>query len=475
MDIIYTIDWSSYYYDFLEILFSQTAIIIYVIFILILVIVIIISIMTLEAKKSELPIEEKEEPTIEIEEVLEVEEEIESEEIVSEEIVPEEIVPEEIVPEEIVPEELEKKIEIEEKKESRFRVLSVLDEELKEYQTPKYIKGFTLKKMCENFRMFSSGKMKLYYDISDIRRFIAGLSVTKIIILQGMSGTGKTSLAYAFGEYLNNDTTVISIQPMWKERTDMLGYFNEFTNKFSETMLLKKMYEANYKGDIYVTVLDEMNIARVEYYFADFLSLLELPDLDKRNIEVVSRTINGDPKLFKDGKLEMPRNMWFIGTANNDDSTFAISDKVYDRAIILNLDHKANPFISNVKEGQSVSIEQLEDMFNAAKRKYAITDRSLRKIRKLDEYMINQFQLTFGNRIMNQLNCYVPVFVACGGSELSAIDDILSTKIIRKLESQNPINFKKESTKLIEKIDELFGINVMELCIKNIKRIARNG
>ena len=68
-----------------------------------------------------------------------------------------------------------------------------------------------------------SYKLKLYYNIADIRRFVASLSVSKTMILQGMSGTGKTSLAFAFGVFLQNPTTVVPIQPMWKERTDLIG------------------------------------------------------------------------------------------------------------------------------------------------------------------------------------------------------------------------------------------------------------
>ena len=120
------------------------------------------------------------------------------------------------------------------------------------------------------------------------------------MILQGISGTGKTSLAYALGEFLGNKSTVIPVQPMWKERTDMIGYYNEFTGRFNETTLLEKMYEANYSKDIYITVLDEMNIARVEYYFAEFLSLMELPDAEERYLDVVTDKREKDPKGLKE-------------------------------------------------------------------------------------------------------------------------------------------------------------------------------
>ena len=357
---------------------------------------------------------------------------------------------------------------------SRFYMLTQIDKRYETYKAPKYDKEITLKKLCDDFRAFSAGKLKLYYDIEDIRRFIAGLSVTKLIILQGMSGTGKTSLAYAFGEYLNNKTVVVPIQPMWKERTDLVGYYNEFTKKFNETTLLYKMYEANYNDEIYITVLDEMNIARIEYYFAEFLSLLELPNPEGRNLDVVSDKWDNDPILLKDGKLRLPINMWFIGTANNDDSTFAISDKVYDRAMVLNLDKKAKKFDAPKFEPSKLSSSHLQKLFIEAQDEYAISDRNSRRIKKLDEYMIEKFHLTFGNRIMKQINSYVPVLVSCGGTELQAIDDILSRKVFRKLESKNPVYVRQQAEALCAYLDELFGEDQMPLCKEAIHLIEQN-
>ena len=155
---------------------------------------------------------------------------------------------------------------------SRFYMLTKIDKKMESYVPPKYDDDISLEEFCIEFRKFSAGKLHLYYDIEDIRRFVASLAVTKLIILQGMSGTGKTSLAYAFGEFVDNEAVVIPIQPMWKERTDLIGYYNEFTKKFNETTMLCTLYEANLNNDLYALVLDEMNIARIEYYFAEFLS-----------------------------------------------------------------------------------------------------------------------------------------------------------------------------------------------------------
>ena len=236
-------------------------------------------------------------------------------------------------------------------KESRFFMLTQTDKQMEESNEEFADDNqIGLQEFCQRFRHYAANKLGLYYDIKDIRRFIAGMSVSHILIMQGMSGTGKTSLAYAFGEFLQNQSTIVPIQPMWKERTDLIGYYNEFTNKFNETVLLQKMYEANYSKNIYITVLDEMNIARVEYYFAEFLSLLEIPNPEGRYLDVVTDKKKKDPKLLKNGQLKLPTNMWFVGTINNDDSTFAVSDKVYDRAMVMNLDTKAEIFEAEEKE-----------------------------------------------------------------------------------------------------------------------------
>ena len=362
----------------------------------------------------------------------------------------------------------------EEEEGSRFYMLTEIDKYYEKYTPPKYDEEMSLKEICEEFRNYSAGELKLYYDIEDIRRFIGGLAVTKLIILQGMSGTGKTSLAYAFGEFLDNKTVVVPIQPMWKERTDLVGYYNEFTRRFNETTLLYKMYEADYNDEIYITVLDEMNIARVEYYFVEFLSLLEIPNVDGRNLDVVADRWDDDPKLLhSDGKMKLPTNMWFIGTANNDDSTFSISDKVYDRAMVINLDKKATPFEAEGKP-RKVSATHLQELMDKAQREYALSDRNLRRLKQLDEYMIKTFHITFGNRIMKQIKCYVPVLVACGGTEVEALDDILARKIFRKLESKNPVYVKQMADGVCDYLDELFGENALALCKETIRLIEQN-
>ncbi len=355
----------------------------------------------------------------------------------------------------------------------RFDGLSKTDDEGVKSPFPPE-NDITFKDLCKNFRDFAAGNLKLYYEERDIRKFIAGMAVSHIIILQGMSGTGKTSLAYAFGEYLGNPSTIIPVQPMWKERTDLIGYYNEFTKRFNETDLLKKMYEANYGKGLYITVLDEMNIARVEYYFAEFLSLLEIPDPQKRLLTVVSDEWSDDPKKLVNGHVLLPENMWFIGTANNDDSTFAISDKVYDRAMVMNLDAKAERYQVSGAQKQFITYEKFSLLKAEALEEYAMTARNKNRLKQLDKFLTDNYRVTFGNRIMKQINEYLSVYMSCGGDELEALDDIIAKKVLRKLGSLNPVYIRNTAENFLKFLDGLFGEENMLECKAVIRRLELN-
>lgn len=358
------------------------------------------------------------------------------------------------------------------KKLFRFSMLNQLDDEFSNYKEPQY-DNITLAEICIKFRNYAANELHLYYSEEDIRRFIAGLGVTKLIILQGMSGTGKTSLAYAAGKFISNDSVIVPVQPMWKERSDMIGYFNEFTKKFNETTLLRKMYEAGYKKEMYITVLDEVNISRVEYYFAEFLSLLELPDPEKRYLDVVTDVWKNDPKKLKDGKIKLPANMWFVGTANNDDSTFAISDKVYDRAMVINLDKKCQPFNAPDASAVKISYKHWCDLISKAKSEYSLDDENRIKIQRLDALLIDEFKISFGNRIMKQIEEYVPVMIACGGTAVQALDDIFARKVLRKLEQQNLAYLKAEMDSVEELLNEMWGLSNLKQCSEYIQKLRR--
>ncbi|QOS39415.1 hypothetical protein DYE49_02660 [Treponema rectale] len=359
--------------------------------------------------------------------------------------------------------------------ESRFPTLAMIDETHPNLERVKCDPGLTLESICYNFKMFAAGDLHLYYSDQDIRSFVASLACSKILLLQGMSGTGKTSLPVAFGKFISNPTAVVPVQPTWKERSDLLGYYNEFTGKFSETPLLTSLYKAGTTDSIQLVILDEVNIARVEYYFAEFLSLLELPDQNSRILQVASSGMDKDPKRMSNGALLLPENVWFVGTANNDDSTFAISDKVYDRASVLDLDKRAAPFRAESSYSkENISLQRLRRLNAEAQRRFELTNRDLRKINTMDKFLREAFQVSFGNRIMRQIKLFVPTYVACGGDSSEALDVILSKKVLRKLSSCNPVLVKARAGELRDLIISLFGEDGAPECLSAIKKISDN-
>ena len=315
--------------------------------------------------------------------------------------------------------------------------------------------------------------MKLYYDIKTVRLFIAGMASTKLIILQGISGTGKTSLPYSFGKFMFKDTTIASVQPSWRDRTELFGYFNEFTKNFNETEVLKRIYSSSYNDDINFILLDEMNIARVEYYFAEMLSILEMPNADEWKLDLVPNVWSTDPVNLDKGMLKIPQNIWYIGTANNDDSTFAISDKVYDRAQPINLDSKGVAFDAPDTPPMNLSFSHLNELFNDAFKMNPISQETLRKIQLLDLWVIEKLRVAFGNRIIKQMNLFVPVYVACGGEELDGVDYVLATKIFRKFESLNLAMLRDELKELCTYLQKSFGKNSMKESIAYLERLQK--
>lgn len=326
-----------------------------------------------------------------------------------------------------------------------------------------------LPQLVERFVNFSASQLGLYYSEKTVRIFFAGMATSKTMILEGISGTGKTSLAYAMGKFFQNDAAIISVQPSWRDRNEMIGYFNEFTKKYNETDFLKALYETTYRTDINFIVLDEMNLSRVEYYFADFLSMLEMPDPNQWQIRIIAQEQPGDPANFKDGKLLVPQNVWFIGTANRDDSTFAITDKVYDRAASIEINEKAVEFDAPHTDGVKMSGGYLNNLYSNAVKEFKISPKTLENLTKLDKYIIEKFQIAFGNRINKQIHQFLPVYMAAGGDELEALDYLVARKIIRKFETLNLPFLHAEIEALIEYMDKLFGKNNFEDSKKMLK------
>ena len=325
-------------------------------------------------------------------------------------------------------------------KESVFPGLCEIDTRMEIDDANVFDDDIPLSSLANEFRNYLAVKEKLYFDIDTLRAFLAGLGTSHLIILEGLSGTGKSSIARYFSDFIGETSFFAPVQTTWRDRTSILGFFNDFSKTYSETEFLKRLYEYSYKERHFnIMVLDEMNISRIEYYFADFLSILEYPS-DDWKLKIVQIPYGFiPPSHLEDGTLKISENTYFIGTANKDDSTYTITDKVYDRAITINFDNKNEPFeVDAVVDQHHLSYDYIDSMFNDAinNEEYRLTKADLKKFEVVTDFIYEAFDLAFGNRIMNQILTFTPLYVGLGGTKEGALDFMLSRKVIAKLEGR---------------------------------------
>ena len=318
---------------------------------------------------------------------------------------------------------------------------------------------------------------KYYFKINTLRCFIAGLAAARLILLQGLSGTGKSTLPRVFLEYIGEDAYFFPVQATWRDRSDITGYYSDFTGQFKETELLKHLYEASYIPETTnLMVLDEMNISRVEYYFADFLSIFEYPSEDWVVPLMQIQPGTKLPKYIEGGMVRIPVNTWFVGTVNIDDSTFTITDKVYDRAIAIDFNELNLPFESSYRfDPHPIKVQELMAMFEECKAKPEnnLTPAERKKFLLLTDFISETFDVQFGNRIMNQIDNFLPVFVGLGGSKNEALDFMLARKVLRKLDGKFESYIKDGLNKLTRYLNTEYGKHVFPESEASIERYRR--
>lgn len=335
----------------------------------------------------------------------------------------------------------------------------------------------TLEEICDRFRNYLADKEKLYFDPDVIRFFISGFAASQFEILEGLSGTGKSSLPRYFAKFVNGRVLFLAVQATWRDKSSILGFFNEFSTNYSETDFLVELYHANYNPDvIHMFVLDEMNISRVEYYFADLLSVLEYPEEDWK-LKVMQLPYDFVPPIkLEGGFIQIPTNSYFVGTANKDDSTFTIADKVYDRAITMDFTNQNAPFKpTGNSEPINLSSSKLDSLFDSALNNAAnqMNDEDYAKLHTICDYVYDQFGIAIGNRIMNQIAKIVPVFVACGGTKESAIDFMISKKLVSKIEGRFEEYVKDALIGLNKLLAQTYGPGTMKITERTANNIIR--
>ena len=363
-------------------------------------------------------------------------------------------------------------------KEEVFPGLCYVDSEF-ENKKPLEIKNteINLKDFVSLFRLYLAQEEKLYFDETILREFIAGMASSHLIILEGLSGTGKSSLARYISSFIGEQSYFESVQASWHDNTAILGYYNDFSKKYKETEFLKRLYEFTYRpNEINIMVLDEVNISRIEYYFADFLSILEYPT-DLWKVKIMELPFGFVPPYhLQNGFVKIPNNTWFIGTANKDDSTYTITDKVYDRAISISFNNINIPF--EVKEEIKplhISYDYLNNLFNEAKnnKNYQLSSKDIEDFQKITNYIYDTFDIAFGNRVWNQIITFVPVFIACGGTKLEALDFLLARKYLYKLQGRYESYIKPGVLNLKNMISSTYGNNNFKQTNRLLDNIIR--
>lgn len=363
-------------------------------------------------------------------------------------------------------------------REEVFPSLTAIDEKYEGFELPA-AKGddVSLKELAEKFRLYLAKTQELYFDIDTVRFFISGFAASHFEILEGLSGTGKSSLPRYFAEFIGANVLFMPVQATWRDKTSIIGFYNEFSKTYTETEFLSTLYEANYSPDtLNFYVLDEMNISRVEYYFADLLSVLEYPVADwKLKIMSVPHDFVPPVKL-ENGFVRIPENSYFVGTANRDDSTFTITDKVYDRAITLEFLKKNDAFtVSENVEKIHVTASALRGLYAAAEADSANAFNAQDKARldKISGFVYDTFDVAVGNRILNQLEKIVPAFIACGGTKEDALDFMLCKKLFSKLEGRFEDYVKPALEETLALMDETYGKGTLSRCEKVIRKIIK--
>lgn len=363
-------------------------------------------------------------------------------------------------------------------REEVFPSLTGIDETYEGFELPLGKSDeLSLKKLADKFRLYLAKVHGLYFDTDTIRFFISGFAASHFEILEGLSGTGKSSLPRYFAEFIGAKVLFMPVQATWRDKTSILGFYNEFSKTYTETEFLSSVYEANYAPDtLNFYVLDEMNISRVEYYFADLLSVLEYPVPDWK-IKIMSVPHDFIPPMkLTDGYLQIPENCYFVGTANRDDSTFTITDKVYDRAITLEFTKKNDPFeVTEETEKVNLTASGLKNLFTAAELdgKNALNKSDVDKLDELSDFIYDKFDIAIGNRILNQTEKIVPVFIAAGGTKEDALDLMLSKKLFSKIEGRFEDYVKPALEETLDLISKIYGKGNLFRSEKVINKIIK--
>ena len=289
----------------------------------------------------------------------------------------------------------------------------------------------------------------LHYDKKDLINFHTSLKGDSLTILSGLSGTGKSQLVrtYARGLGVTNNLRFIPVRPFWEDDSDLLGYVDtvNFVYRPGDSGLLDLLIDASENPDnIYMVCFDEMNLSKVEHYFSQFLSVLEL-ESGKRKLRLYNPELK--TKLYNsskyDSEISIDSNVIFVGTINTDESTYQFSDKVLDRSNVIPLQIVPFGEVQNKKnvDAKKVNAEEFiiknDDFkkFRKSNPQYALTQKEKEMLWEIHlEINSHDRNVGIGWRILNQIDEYLQNIPR--DSELSreeALDYQLLQRILTKI------------------------------------------
>lgn len=278
-----------------------------------------------------------------------------------------------------------------------------------------------------------------FYEKKDLINFFLSLKTKPFVILSGISGTGKTKIVQWFAESLgameeNGQFTLIPVRPDWSDSSDLLGYVN-LQGEFQDRPLIKVLEAADANPNRpYFVVLDEMNLARVEYYFSDFLSVIESRKWKDGKI-VTSPVL---PESITNRHITIPSNVYIIGTVNMDETTHPLSKKVLDRANTIefntvNLDYFNFLMDVEEKEAEIASNRSLETEYLHLKECFKENEDLVRNISNVlieINKILESVGAQVGYRIRDEI-CFYMAYNEQG--KLLSFDEALDYQIYQKI------------------------------------------
>jgi hypothetical protein len=296
------------------------------------------------------------------------------------------------------------------------------------------------------------------FDPAYLRWFFAAMRSSRLVILRGFSGVGKSSLPVLMARAIGAYCVKLPVQPSWKSKVDLLGFYNHFDQRFLPTdfavALVMAQMPAFQNRHVFI-ILDEMNLSHVEYYFNDFAVKLEDPK--DALIELFENSaISGE--LPKDGigqyiidgnKIRIAPNVTFFGTINDDETTKPISDKIYDRSHVINFFGKTDLTGHGVlpaREDSRVPFTFAEYQRGWEARAPLPDIETVEAfLRQVNAYLREHFVAVLGPRSLDQITGFLQAYRMSGeGDDSAALDLAMISKVIPKIRYSHRAGYKQE-------------------------------